>query len=42
MRINGIDIQTNVSKIKQEIAIDTSLSPSMRATFDLLLLISSG
>jgi hypothetical protein len=39
MKVSGIDIGSNVEKIKQQIEADTTLSPSMRTTFDLLLLI---
>ena len=39
MKISGIDIESNVERIKQQIEADDTLSPSMRATFDLLLLI---
>ena len=39
MKVSGIDIESNVEKIKQQIKADTTLSPSMRTTLDLLLLI---
>ena len=39
MKVNGIDIESNVEKIKQQIEADTTLSLSMRTTLDLLLLI---
>ncbi len=39
MKISGIDIERNIDNIKQQIQDDKTLSPSMRATFDLLLLI---
>ncbi len=39
MKISGIDIERNIDNIKQKIQDDKTLSPSMRATFDLLLLI---
>jgi hypothetical protein len=39
MKVSGIDIESNIEKIKQQIADDKTLSPSMRTTLDLLLLI---
>ncbi len=39
MKVSGIDIESNVEKIKQQIEADKTLSPSMRVTLDLLLLI---
>ncbi len=39
MKVSGIDIESSVEKIKQQIEADTTLSPSMRTTLDLLLLI---
>lgn len=39
MKISGLDIENNVERIKQQIEADDTLSPSMRTTFDLLLLI---
>ena len=39
MKVNGIDIESHVERIKLQIEADSTLSPSMRATFDLLLLI---
>ncbi len=39
MKISGIDIESNVENIKQQILADKTLSPSMRTTLDLLLLI---
>ena len=39
MKVSGIDIESNVERIKQQIEGDTTLSPSMRTTLDLLLLI---
>ncbi|MCG6202944.1 IS66 family transposase [Psychromonas antarctica] len=39
MKVSGIDIESSVEKIKQQIEADKTLSASMRATFDLLLLI---
>lgn len=39
MKVSGIDIQSNLEKIKQQIEADKTLSPSMRTTLDLLLLI---
>lgn len=39
MKVSGIDIESNVEKIKQQIEADKTLSPSMRTTLDLLLLI---
>ncbi len=39
MRINGIDIQASVDKIKRQVADDESLSGSLRAAFDLLFLV---
>ena len=41
MKISGIDIESNVEKIKQQIEADKTLSASMRITLDLLLLIVS-
>lgn len=39
MKINGIDIQASVTKIKQQIETDKEISDSLRMTFELLLLI---
>lgn len=39
MKVSGIDIENNIEKIKQQIEADKTLSPSMRTTLDLLLLI---
>ncbi|WP_372882149.1 hypothetical protein [Psychromonas sp.] len=39
MKVSGIDIGSNIEKIKQPIEADNTLSPSMRTTLDLLLLI---
>jgi len=39
MKISGIDIESNIEKIKQQIESDKTLSPSIRTTLDLLLLI---
>lgn len=39
MKVSGIDIESNIEKIKQQIEGDKTLSPSMRTTLDLLLLI---
>ena len=39
MKVSGIDIESNVEKIKLQIEADKTLSPSMRVTLDLLLLI---
>ena len=39
MKVSGIDIESNIEKIKQQIEDDKTLSPSMRTTLDLLLLI---
>ena len=39
MKVSGIDIESSVKKIKQQIEADETLSTSMRATLDLLLLI---
>lgn len=39
MKVNGIDIESNIEKIKKQIEDDKTLSPSMRTTLDLLLLI---
>ncbi|MEI6896364.1 MAG: hypothetical protein V5786_02545 [Psychromonas sp.] len=39
MKVNGIDIESNVERIKQQIEADATLSPSIRTTLDLLLLI---
>jgi len=39
MKVSGIDIESSVDKIKQQIEDDKTLSPSMRTTLDLLLLI---
>ena len=39
MKVSGLDIESNVEKIKQQIEADKTLSPSMRTTLDLLLLI---
>jgi len=41
MKVSGIDIESNVEKIKQQIEADKTLSVSMRTTLDLLLLIVS-
>ena len=39
MKVSGIDIESNIENIKQQIEADNTLSPSMRAAMDLLLLI---
>jgi transposase len=39
MKISGIDIEKNIDNIKKQIETDKTLSPSMRAAIDLLLLI---
>ncbi len=39
MKVSGIDIESSVEKIKQQIEADKTLSSSMRTTLDLLLLI---
>jgi transposase len=39
MKVSGIDIESSVEKIKQQIEADKTLSFSMRITLDLLLLI---
>jgi transposase len=39
MKVSGIDIESSVEKIKQQIEVDKTLSPSMRVTLDLLLFI---
>ena len=39
MKVSGIDIESNIEKIKQQIEDDKTLSVSMRTTLDLLLLI---
>lgn len=41
MKVSGIDIESNVEKIKQQIEADKTLSTSMRTALDLLLLIVS-
>ena len=41
MKVSGIDIESSVEKIKQQIEADKTLSASMRTTLDLLLLIVS-
>lgn len=38
MKVSGIDIESNVERIKQHIKDDTTLSSSMRTTLDLSLL----
>ena len=39
MKVGGIDIESNIENIKQQIEADNTLSPSMRIAMDLLLLI---
>ena len=39
MKISGIDIEKNIDNIKKQIETDKTLSPSIRAAIDLLLLI---
>jgi len=39
MKVSGIDIESNIEKIKQQIKDDKTLSLSMRTTLDLLVLI---
>ena len=39
MKVSGIDIESNIENIKQQIEADNTLSPSMRTAMDLLLLI---
>ena len=39
MKVNGIDIESNINNIKAQIEADNTLSPSMRTAMDLLLLI---
>ena len=39
MKVSGIDIESNIDNIKAQIEADKTLSASMRAAIDLLLLI---
>ena len=39
MKVSSIDIESSLEKIKWHIETDKTLSPSMRVTLDLLLLI---
>ncbi len=41
MKINGIDIQKTIADLKEQLAVDTMISPSLKATIDVLLIIIS-
>ena len=41
MKINGIDIQKTITDLKEQLSVDTMITPSLKATINVLLVIVS-
>ena len=39
MKINGIDIQQTIADLKQKLTVDTAITPSLKATIEVLLVV---